>query len=307
MKSIMKHLIRIASGTITVGILSWWLLSAWREISKLNFEPRWGFLCVSFIVYSLSFLLTVIVWIDILKSLGITDNWTTHIKSLSYSALGRRLPGTIWYVGIRSKIYGSKANFQTIVAASTIEMAVIVISSLPCSAFILLNYHVIAGRNSIPNYLLGLLPLVLSIIILNQKVLSFLLKKLGVKEIHLSNKKILKWVVLYCIEWIFVGLLLFSITNIFTSVSVSNILFFIGCVAFTGLLSRALLFLPSNFGFTELTIGSLLSLVIIPFWAPVIAISNRAIIVTFELIWGFGIYLFERIAPKKYSTPFGLL
>lgn len=296
-----RKILGIIFGTFTLGILGYWLFSAWKEILYLNINLRWNYLIASFPVFSISFVLTFFVWRDILCSLGVKENWFTHVKSLSYSAIGRRLPGTIWYIGIRSKIYSTNAKPQIIILASTIEMAVIVIASIPCSTFLLFGNNIINQNSNI--YLLILIPLVTSIIVLHPRILFFLLKKMNIKDFNISNFKILNWILLYCIEWIIVGLLLYLVANIFIPVSYSKIFFFIGCVAFTGLTSRALLFLPSNFGFTELTISSLLSLNLSTIWAPIIAISNRAVIILFELIYAFGVSTYERLIHNSKNTP----
>lgn len=288
-------------GTFTLGILVYWLFSVWKEILYLNVNLRWNYLIVSFPVFSISFMLTSFVWRDILHSFGVNESWFTHIKSLSYSAIGRRLPGTIWYIGIRSKIYNTNVKPQTIILASSIEMAVLVIASIPCSTFLLFGNSILDRNSNV--YTLILIPIVTSIFVLNPKTLGFLLRKMNIQDFNVSNFQILKWILCYCIEWTIVGILLYFVANIFIPVSYSKIFFFIGCVAFTGLLSRALLLLPSNFGFTELTISSLLSLNLSTAWAPIIAISNRAAMILFELIWALGVSIYERLIRNSKNNP----
>jgi hypothetical protein len=105
--------------------------------------------------------------------------------------------------------------------------------------------------------------------------------------------------VLYILIWIAGGLLLFSIGNIFIRIEVYQLPFFIGSFTLVGLLSRLLLFLPTNLGFTEISLSVLISTVLPSSFAVVIAIANRIITMCYELIWALLSLLIEKLSSKN--------
>jgi hypothetical protein len=278
-----KRNIFFTLGTIlfTAGILGYLIYSQWDVLIKYPWKIQPASIGWAFIVYSIILFFNVLTWTSIMKSLGSKVSLGTHFRSTCISALGKRLPGTFWYVVWRAEIYREDVSARLIAFSSGVEMAVTVVAAgITCCLFsisLIMQY-----QYSIVGIIIVLL---VSLIILHPRVIQWILKKLKVETIQIPYKNMLLWISLYIIIWIMVGILLFAIGNIFAPISWDKISYFIGSVALTGILSRLLLFSPSTFGFGEVSLSLLLSNFLPSSLAVIIAISNRIIIIIFEILW----------------------
>ena len=165
---------------ITVSVLGW-LVWRQRDIFKeVELQIKPAQLAISLAAYFLALLMVSIVWNGILKSLG---SQVVSWKNMLYffiANLGKRLPGSVWYIVWRGQLYHQEDNSLVITSlASGIELSVLIVSgvlaSLIFSTTILLKYP--AG------IWITLVLAVVFIIILQPRVLSWLLNKLSGKNI----------------------------------------------------------------------------------------------------------------------------
>lgn len=294
-----QRIVSLGSILLTISILGWLIYSQWDVLKETFNNLRPQYLLLAFVVYSIILFLTSGIWAQILNSLGHVSPFRTHFFAFCISALGKRLPGTLWYIAWRANIYQDE-NHSTklIVLTSGIELLAIVLAATIIS--IALAIPLIKQFSySIIGFIIVLLALVVLMI---PKVNKWIFSKLNVDFSKFSYKHIVIWTLQYIAVWILNGILLLSIANVFDYISISKLSYFIGSIALTGVLSRVLLFLPSNFGFGEVSLSLLLSGIMPTSLAAIVAISNRIIITAFEIIWALvalGIKtLHERINPN---------
>lgn len=266
---------------LTSAILGYLIYSQKDVLLNYDWSFNLAYLASAFFVYTIILSMNVLTWTSIMHSLGSRVDIGTHFRSTTISALGKRLPGTLWYVWWRAEIYKENFSPKVITFASTIEMSITILAAIiVCALF------AIPMITQYKFSLIGILILlVISLASLHPRVMRWLLRKLGSESIHVGFGNLLLWVALYFMIWVLVGVLLFNVSNIVTSVSPDKISYFIGSVALTGILSRLLLFSPSSFGFTEVSLSLLLSGIMPSSVAVVVALANRIIVMAFEVIW----------------------
>jgi glycosyltransferase 2 family protein len=299
LKNKSKGLVTLAAIILTTGILGWLLFSQWEVLVSYEWSLRPQYLLIGLGVYSIVLVLTVYIWAKIVESLGKEIPYYQHFYSFCISALGKRLPGTLWYIAIRAQIYQGEFPMKIVTVASGIEMGVIIIAGIiVCSLFsipFILEYQwSIAGI---------ILLLIVSAIAIHPKFIRWVLTKVKVKNRDIQYKQLITWILGYVVVWILVGTLLFLISNFFTNTSIVYWNNFIGMMALTGVLSRLLLFSPSMFGFSEVSLSILLSTIMPSSIAVIIAISNRIITIIFEILWAIIAYLANKHLTKPSLNP----
>jgi glycosyltransferase 2 family protein len=280
---------------LTTAILGYLIYSQKELLLNYDWSFHPAYLGSAFIVYTVILAINVLTWASIMHSLGSKVDIGTHFRSTTISALGKRLPGTLWYVWWRAEIY--KENFSTkiVTFASAIEMSITIIAAvIVCALFAI---------PIITQYKFSLIAIIIlfaiSLASLHPRVMQWLLRKMGSEDIRVGFGNLLLWVTLYFIIWILVGVLLFNVSNIVTNISPDKISYFIGSVALTGILSRLLLFSPSTFGITEVSLSLLLSAIMPSSVAVVVALANRILIMSFEVIWAFLSIILGRHSDLK--------
>jgi len=280
----------------TIGILISLVYNEWDILTSYIIKFRPKALISSFLIYSLILLLTSIVWSDIMNNIGFKTSFNKHFTNFCLSALGKRLPGTFWYVAWRTNLYreiGYSSKF--IIFTSGIEIVIIVISAGLVSLFFSLSL-ISQYQYSIIGFILVIIG---SVLFFHPKIKKYISTKFHLDLSRFRIIDILKWVFYYFFIWLLIGILMFSIGNIFYKFDLSYLSYFIGASSLIGVLSRLFLFLPSYFGFREISLSLLLSGIMPSSLAVVIALSNRIIIISFEIIWALLALLIQRVFKQN--------
>ena len=146
----------------------------------------------------------------------------------------------------------------------------------------------------------------LSIAFLNPWTLSWFTNrfKKGITEYRLSYKRLTFMCIIFCFVWILGGIQLFFVGKAIYPLGFQNLGYVIGCWSIVGVLSYAFLFLPSNFGFSEVSLSLLLSTIMPSSLAVVVAILNRIQVILFEiavacLVLGYNYFVSIKTDKKR--------
>jgi len=267
---------------ITVGVLALLIFRNWDDIKYYVLQFRWKNLLFSFGIYSVCLAITVLVWARIMDNLGHKVPFGQHFRAFCISALGKRLPGTLWYIAWRTMMY-QEAGFsgKLLLLTSSIEQIAIVFSALIVSTFFSIPI-IIKFPYSIIAYVVIL---AISLLMLHPNISRYFFNRLNVDYSKFKLKDMLKWTLAYLPVWLLVGLMLYSNANVFADVPIKHLFYFIGVCAINGVLSRIFLVLPSNFGFSEISTSLLLAGIVTPGLAIVVGIATRIFTILFEIIW----------------------
>lgn len=280
---------------LTAGILGYLLYRQREVLFSYHWKLNWAPLAGAMVIHGSALLIGALVWAGVIGVLGPKLDFRQHLRYFCLNMLARRLPGTIWYIVYRAQAYnrfGFSAQITTL--ASGIELAVGAVSGIVTTFLfaipILIKLH-------FSPWLLILI-LIACVGFLNPPVLKWIIQKFSKQQAQVQYQHLMKWVLLYIVLWVLGGCILFLIINFFYALPVSQISYVIGCWALVGTASQALVFLPSNFGFSEATLSLLLSQILPSSLAVVIAVATRIIFIIFEIFWSALSLLFLRTASE---------
>lgn len=274
---------------VTIGLLAWLIYRQKEALLSYHWEFRPVPIALSFVFYSLSLLQVSFIWFKIITALGNRLGFTKNFRYFSITNLGKRLPGSVWYIPWRARMYQEQGmTLRAVSIASGIELVVSVISGAIISLIFAAPSLGFPNKNAIGIFVV----LVLMIGMLHPVVIRKISRLLRVTVDDVQYWQILQWVVMYAFFWITSGNLLFFVINIFIPLDITFVPYVIGVWTLTGVLSTLLLLLPSNMGMTEISLSVLLSVVIPSPVAVVVAIGNRVLLLFYEVIWA-GISIWQ--------------
>lgn len=282
---------------IAITILLYLVLRNKEVIFEHKWEFRIEFLLAAFLAYGLSLLIGAYIWGELLTKLGINIGFKENFRHYCINMLARRIPGSIWYVLYRTHVYsryGVSASIPTL--ASGIEMVIAIISAI--LVFFVFSFQVLEQYVSGPWLLIAIVLVGLSI--LNPKVLRWTFLKFGNNNIDLFHiKNLVIWIILYFVLWVLSGTIMFLTINSLTDLPWRYLSLVIGGWAFISATSYLLLFLPTNLGFSEVSLSLLLSSVIPSSIAVVVTLFSRICFIVFEIVW----VSLALLTIKIFSTP----
>lgn len=281
---------------LTAGVLG---LLVYRQRQVL-FEYPWRFHLVpallSFVVFSLAMYLSALVWAWMMNTLGKKVDLRRHLRNYTLANVTKRLPGTIWYIASRAKMYQEEnIDIKLTALVSGMELAVTILSGLVvCLGFsipIILQYHIT------PWILVGLF--LLGCVLLHPRIMTGLFRLLKIDAGVFRYKDILRWIIVYSLIWILGGVTLFLIGNIVSELPLNSLSFVVGSWSIVGVLSSTLIFSPSNFGVTEIGLSLLLGQVVPTPVAVIVAILVRVLLILFEIAWAVGWIVYEQLSYRQ--------
>lgn len=276
----------LAFGLLTLAVLGY-LVYRQREVL---FSYPWQFrplpLLASFVLFSIDLLLVAVIWGWIMNTLSSGSHagldLKQHVRIYCISNVTKRLPGSIWYIASRVQMYRSAGiSIRLTSLASGMEMAVAVISGVLMSLLfaipIIISYQVNSW------VLVGILAL--GCVIIHPRTVAWIFRLMKVETGSLNYISLLKWLAAYLVAWLLGGAVLFAIGNSITEIPLRHIGYVIGSWSLVSVITAALLFLPSNFGVTEIGLSLFLSNIMPAPVAIILTVLSRILLILYEAVW----------------------
>ncbi|MEJ2305016.1 MAG: hypothetical protein P8Y14_26130 [Anaerolineales bacterium] len=281
-RRVIRWITSIGMVLITLTVLGFLVYRQRELLAEYNWKFNLYFAPLSFVLFSFILLMVANMWGIIMNTLGSELNKLKHIRYYCLSNVTKRIPGTIWYIVSRAHFYKSDGvDYRLTSLASGIELVTIILAGILVSLIfgipIIFRYHVNL-------WLLGVVVLV-SAAALHPKMIAKIFRVFKVAETDIKYKNILSWLFIYSLAWILGGIVLFTIGNIVTNISVQQIGYFIGGWSLVGVLSTIIFFLPTNMGITEIGLSLVLSNIMPSSIAVIIAVLARLVMIFYEVIW----------------------
>ena len=185
--------------------------------------------------------------------------YVRHFRYFCLSHAAKRLPGTLWYIAGRATLYrqeGIDARLTSL--ASGIEYALTTLSGILVGIVFSLS---ILDAYNISRWLL-ILPLAAIIALFHPRVLGIIFRFLKVELNRFGPGDLLRWTAGFTFQWLLSGLLFFTFINIIYPLPLDRLGYVIGVWVSVIMVTRLLLFAPSNLGITEIGFSLLLAAVI---------------------------------------------
>jgi len=279
---------------ISVGILFVLLYREREVLLTYDWDLNWVYIFAAMIALIIGLFVAALIWADMMRTLGSQVSTTVHVRYYAVSQLAKRLPGTIWYVAGRGYLYRQHGeSVRMVTVASSLELVISVVSGAVLT--LALTGYVLAD---LPGYYrFGLMAAAgAGILATHPRTISVVLHRLGLHDVpSVPYINIARWLVLYLFPWLVGGLVLYLVAAAVISLPLEHLPYVLGVFSLVGTLSVMVIFLPSNFGFTEVGISLLLSAIMPSSFAVLIAVLTRVLMLIYELI-GLGlIVLFMRL------------
>jgi hypothetical protein len=284
-------------GTILVSLLfiGYAIQSHWTDLKHLEFKLAPIYLILAVMLYPLGALPTTLAWHWILQALGVRTTFQINMRIYAQSLLPRHIPGLVWYVTSRTLLYQEQGvGAGVILGATALESLTMALSGF-CLSIVyftsqMTSLHQFAG-------LQVLIPLSIIIVIIfvvwasgGTRWLEKIIKrwqKDGNGGFHLQRKGLwisIGWIFL---AWIGGGILLWMLINAITPLDWRLLPAIIGIWGAAGAVSLTLGIGVQGMGLREVTLGAMLSLLISPLMAVVVAVIFRLTLLLGELLWVF--------------------
>jgi uncharacterized membrane protein YbhN (UPF0104 family) len=293
-----KIVINVFMALFTFSVLFYLVYSRWDSLKSFDWQINWGYALLSIPVYLINLLLLTLIWVRIVNLIGVNVKYFTHLKYYCISQLMKRLPGTVWYVPFRARMYADEGvSMPQVALTSGIEFAVFISGTLVTVAI----FSVPILREYSYSLLVSLFFLSLVLIFLYPKSQEWLLNKIGISINNYPKRLFYSLIIQSFITRVLSGIILFLFCASITSIPLNDMGYIIGVHAITGLLSSMLFFSPNNFGFSEMTISVLLSQIMPSSLAVLVALINRFAILVYELVFAGFVLLLSKLNKPHYS------
>ena len=245
--------------------------------------------------------LLYILFFWLIDLLVVTWAWhllTTHLanfKNFQRSAkicwranLARRIPTPVWYIAGRAVLYEQEGVDKTTVSLlSTLELLFLFISGVATTLLVLPFWVIPKGTtNQVSQFLLLGLTLPISIILVHPRFLEKIWGRLrpDMALQSLTWHHTLTWLTYYILTWVIGAFVLYSVMNFLYPVPFAHIISIIGIWSLAGSVSLAGALSFSVFSLREISLTLLLSSLVPPPVALLIAILIRIVWMLGEML-----------------------
>lgn len=277
-----------------LAIMGYQIAQNWREIRSYPWQLHPGYILLGFCVYSVSVLVSALVWASIMRRLTSVQARLEHVRLYCLTNLANRLPTPLPFIGARTEAYAALGVPRSAtLTAMVLETTTLILGGV-LAAFLTLPfgiYRVISNQINLALFALVLVPL--AVLVLRPGLLMWLLNTALVRLKRAPLPQVVRardtlgWSGLCVLIWVNSGLLYYCLANSIYVLEPAHILVMINIFAISGVIGRLaqfLFFIP-NLALRQLVTASLLSLVIPWPVAIALVILVRLCVMVFELIW----------------------
>jgi hypothetical protein len=290
---------------VSIVFIAYAMQANWNDFREQEIQFDYRFIILSILIYPAGMLPTTASWHSLLQTIGVSLPFRTNLRIYSLSSLPRHIPGFVWYISSRSLLYKE----ENIPAATTLTVSgveVILLASTGfLSAFMLLisGISLSAEFDSIRTAVYFAIPIIILLIIsvpLVNRVLPYLLHRRGFSSIpKIHQRKLILTLFLMFIAWFGGGLILFVLTQSIYPMDFSKLPALVGAWGAAGAISLTIGIGIQGLGIREITLSALLSFLMPPILAIILAITFRLVLTAGEFLW---VLLFIWLTKKPPSN-----
>lgn len=278
----------------SLATLGWLVSNQWDALTQAKWSIDTRFVLGGFLVDGVLMLLGAAVFGSIIDTFAQPRSFKQHLYAFGMNMVTRRIPGTVWYVLFRNSLYGGMGySKRAATYASGLEWLVTLASGLILAA---LTGSAVLRQLHVPLFPL-IIALLAAAVLLSPPVTRWTMRRLRLEEAEVRLPRLIVWMGLYLLIWLGGGVMLFLMINALHPVPGESFLYVIGCWALVGAVGQLLVFLPSNLGFTEVSLSLLLAQIMPSSIAVVLAILFRIAVTVFEIVWTGLFFLFYKSEP----------
>jgi hypothetical protein len=277
----------------------------WSEFKAQDINLDYRLIILAVIIYPAGMLPTAFSWHTLLHTIGIRLPFRTNLRIFSLSALPRHIPGFVWYISSRSLLYKEEhIPAKVIVTASAADIILLALTGF-LSAFMLLVSGIGISQeiSTVRTAAIIAIPIVILLIIsipLVNRLLPYFLERRGVDEIPTIHQgKLIATLLVMFIAWAGGGLILFILCQAIYPLSWSMYPAMIGAWGAAGAVSLTVGIGIQGLGIREITLSAILSLIMPPVIAIILAVVFRLVLTAGEFLWVLLFIWLTKKPPEK--------
>jgi hypothetical protein len=263
----------------------------WNEFRKQDIQVDYRYIIAAILIYPAGMLPTAASWHMLLRTMGITLPFRTNLRIFSLSSLPRHIPGFVWYISSRSILYKEEEiPTSTTLTASGAELILLATTGFLSTLMLIFSeFGVSTEFESLRTVAFITIPIILLLIIsipLVNRLLPYFLKRRGISNIPQINQgRLIITLLLMFIAWFGGGLILFVLAQSIYPLDWSVLPALVGAWGAAGAVSLTIGIGIQGLGIREITLGGLLSLLMPPIFAFILAILFRLVLTVGEFLW----------------------
>ncbi|UCD42963.1 MAG: flippase-like domain-containing protein [Chloroflexota bacterium] len=277
----------------------------WTEFREQEIQVDYRYIIAAVLIYPAGMLPTAASWHMLLRTMGVILPFRTDLRIFSLSSLPRHIPGFVWYISSRSILYKEEdIPTTTTVTASAAEIILLALTGFLSTLMLFFSRIAISAEfEPVRTAAYIAVPIIMLLIIsipLVNRLLPFFLQRRGITEIpQIHQGRLIFTLLLMFIAWFGGGLILFVLAQSIYPMGWSMLPAMIGAWGAAGAISLTIGIGIQGLGIREITLGGLLSLLMPPILAIILAILFRLVLTAGEFLWVLLIIWLTRKPPSK--------
>lgn len=281
----------------------------WSEFQAQEIQFDYRFIILAIIFYPVGMLPTAASWHFTLQTVGVELPFRTNLRIYSLSSLPRHIPGFVWYISSRTLLYKEEdVPTATTLTASGAEVILLALTGFLSALMLLisgnrLNPEFEAIRIAVYIAFPILILLIISVPLVN-RLLPYLLQRRGLSQVpKVHQRKLILTLSLMFIAWLGGGFILYLLSRAFYPMEISSIPALVGAWGAAGAVSLTIGIGIQGLGIREITLSALLSLLMPPIIAIILAIAFRLVLTIGEFLWVLLFIWLTKKPPRKLEGP----
>lgn len=277
----------------------------WNEFREQEIQVDYRYIIAAVLIYPLGMLPTAASWHMLLRTMGVSLPFRTNLRFFSLSSLPRHIPGFVWYISSRSILYKEEdISTSTTLTASGAEIILLAMTGFLSTLMLVFSrFGLSAEFESVRTAAYIALPILLLLIIsipLVNRLLPYFLHRRGITDIpHIHQGNLIATLLLMFIAWFGGGLILFILSQAIYPLDWKLLPAIVGAWGAAGAVSLTIGIGIQGLGIREITLGGLLSLLMPPVFAFILAIIFRLVLTAGEFLWVLFFIWLTRKPPSK--------
>lgn len=304
-----RQLLYVLIVLVSVAFISYAIISNWAQLKnqQWHIEPIYAVLAV--VLYPIGMIPTSVAWHWLLKAFSIDQPFSKNLRVYALSSLPKHIPGFVWYIYSRTLMYEELGvNPASIVGVTVIETVLLALTGFITAIMVFTLSSGIPEKLAALRFLSIASIIILLVVVIwapgGTKLLDKIVKRIrpDALPIQIQRSKLVVSLLWMFVAWTGGGILLWILTRGMTQVHWDLLPKMVGIWGAAGAVSLSIGALIQGLGLREVTLGAMLTTIISPLTAIVVAIAFRLVLTTGEFLWVFLISIIIRGKSTSLSN-----
>jgi hypothetical protein len=303
-KKFVRQSFYIGMVIISLAFIAYAIANNWMLLKSQKWQINPIYMILAVILFPVGMFPSAAGWHWLLNAFNTKKPFMVNLRVYALSSLPKHIPGLVWYVTSRTLLYeenGVSAN--VVLSATATETALLALSGFITAILIFSLQSDLPSQFAILRILAPLSVIGLVMLFIwapgGTRLLDKLIKryKKDAQALQLRRSALFVSLGWMFIAWIGGGSLLWILVKSITPIGLELLPMMIGIWGAAGAVSLTIGIGIQGLGLREVTLGAILSLVISPISAIVVAIAFRLALTLGEFLWVFILSVYFKFIP----------